>query len=42
VNAHSKRKVRRYKVKRRKKKENIWNKSNNEAKKSEKRNGEWG
>jgi len=42
MNTHSKRKMRRYKVKGRKKKENVWDESNNEVEKSERRNGEWG
>jgi len=41
MNEYNKKKVRRYKVEGRRKKENVWNKSNNEVKRSEERNGEW-
>merc|ERR1712100_901352 len=41
MNAYNKRKVRKYKVKGKKKKENVRNKSNNEVERGEERNGEW-
>jgi len=41
MNAYNKGKVRKHRMKGRKEKKNVWNKSNNKVEKSEERNGEW-